>query len=74
MEKQLVLVHSKLVLFSKLVSMLFELYNNDLKVHYCAFMQCNFYKVKNTAEPRKKVQQRKEKQQEKADSVPFLVG
>ena len=31
------------------------------------------YKVKKTAELRKKVQQRKEKQEEKADSVPFLV-
>ena len=31
------------------------------------------YKVKKTAELQKKVQQRKEKQQEKADSVRFLV-
>ncbi len=31
------------------------------------------YKVKKTAELCKRVQQRKEKQQEKTDSVPFLV-
>ena len=31
------------------------------------------YKVKKNAELRKKVMQRKEKQQEKTDSVPFLV-
>ncbi len=31
------------------------------------------FKVKKTAELRKKVQQRMEKRQEKADSVPFLV-
>jgi hypothetical protein len=31
------------------------------------------YKIKKTAELRKKVQQKKEKQEEKAESVPFLV-
>ena len=31
------------------------------------------YKVKKTAELRKKVQQRNDKMQEKSDSVPFLV-
>ena len=65
------------IIFQNLLEMMLK----DILFHYVNMGASQFlrdfrlaYKVKKTAELRKKVQQRKEKQQEKADSVPFLVG